>query len=1503
MFALPAEAAVTSCTPSGTVPTGQPGAGAAYNNCRVVTNSGGDQTLAVPAGNYVESRVWGAAGATGYWVNVSEFGNSGYGGYGGAGAFAKGGFVANGTTLYVVVGDGGRYFPNGASLTTPYGGGGTRNPTAGGAFYQSQGGGLSGIFYGASPFGGSYGSVNGSADPIIVAGGGGGADASSWGDSPGSGGGLTGLTGTTSGMNPGAGGTCVASVYTPAGGGSQSGGGSKGTGSAVLAGSNSTNGSKWYGGLGSASAAGTSGGGDSSGGGAGYYGGGGGSATNRCDDTAGGGGSSFLSAYILGGSGSFATAPWVQAPSSGGAPNAGDPYYGGAAAQPTVTANGSGGQGGNGRVVVQWNSPLVKMVKTTTPGSTGTNVFNFTHTGLTTTAGVAAGTTAISVVDAATVIGAQRMGTLNTSQSVAESTIPGSFFVTGMVCNDANTAITGNTNPVAQSGVADVTSISIPAAAMRNGADISCTFVNAQRTLTKAFATPSIVPGASTTLTFTLTNPANGAATTASFTDTLPSSLRIAAAPAIGGTCTNASTATAAAAGGTAITVTNAAVPAGTSSCTVTVAVTNLAGATNASCTTNPAAFTNTTTNVTGLSANFFNGVTAQCLMVAPAPTVKLAKTTTNGTGSNSFGYTLTGLGNTSDTVAVTGAATVASGTTQVGSVGTAVTMQESSVPTGWPTNPTGVSCLDANTAASGNVTTNLATLSGNTASLPATAMRGSAVITCTFTNTARPDMSVTKSDGVSSVMSGASTAYVVTVTNSGAVASTVALVDPVATGLNKTIVSCGAVPGVCTTPPSVAALQAGFTTPSIPAGGSYQLTVNATVTAAVGASVSNVATATVATSTGTSCAAAGGTFNAGTGACSATDTDVVAAAPTVTLAKNSVGGTGSFAFTLVGVSNTSDSITTVTSGATATSAANHTGTVGAASSATETAVAGYTTSTSCLDGNSAVTGNTVAISSTNTTATIPAANMRAGASYTCTFTNTASPSPRVQIVKTTVSGTGSNVFSFALGGLSQPGDSITVVGAGTASGAATITGTAATAVSIAETPPAGWPANPVSASCVDSQTATSGNPSGPLGTLSGNVLSIPAANMVNGAVFSCTFINAFGFSVTGRVFTDNGVGSGTPNDGVMNGSEAGMAGVSVRLTNCSGTVYAQGLTSGSGSYALIVPGSVAAGAPLCVEETNPGVRVSTGASVSTTALPSGFAVTVGGTSYTYARTGAPDRIAFAFNGAGHSGLNFGDVDANTFAADGVKTGLPGNTVVYAHTFTARTGGVVSFSIASSVATPALNGWNEKVLTDVGCTGTLQAGAAVLYPPAAPMTVVAGQQVCIVMQEFIPATAQNGYIDTVTVQAGFTFTNAAPALSASYQVTDVTTVSSAALDLKKEVRNVTQAGVFGINNQAKSGETLEYRITYTNNAAAPISTLAINDTTPAYSSFVSALAGSTPSTLTACMKTTPANPLPAATVTCPTAQATGGTGPLDWKFTGSLAPGGTGTVLFQVKVN
>ena len=180
-----------------------------------------------------------------------------------------------------------------------------------------------------------------------------------------------------------------------------------------------------------------------------------------------------------------------------------------------------------------------------------------------------------------------------------------------------------------------------------------------------------------------------------------------------------------------------------------------------------------------------------------------------------------------------------------------------------------------------------------------------------------------------------------------------------------------------------------------------------------------------------------------------------------------------------------------------------------------------------------------------------------------------------------------------------------------------------------------------------------------------------------------------------------------------------------------------------------------------------------------------------------------------------------------------------------------------------------------------------------------------GQQVCVIMQEFIPANALKGYIDTVTVQADFTFADANLALVASYPLTDVTKAGSGALDLKKEVRNVTQGIlIFGVNNQAKTGETLEYRLTYTNNGASPITNLSVSDVTPNYTTLISALDGTTPAGLTACLKNTPANPAPTnAAVACSAVQAVGSTGPVAYNFTGFLSPLDTGTVLFRVKVD
>jgi trimeric autotransporter adhesin len=410
----------------------------------------------------------------------------------------------------------------------------------------------------------------------------------------------------------------------------------------------------------------------------------------------------------------------------------------------------------------------------------------------------------------------------------------------------------------------------------------------------------------------------------------------------------------------------------------------------------------------------------------------------------------------------------------------------------------------------------------------------------------------------------------------------------------------------------------------------------------------------------------------------------------------------------------------------------------------------------------------------------------------------------------------------------------------------------------------------------------------------SGYTLTVPEAGQV-----MCTVTNGPVPSTTlaGTVFVDNGIGGGTANDGVRNGGETILAGVRMRLTDCAGTEYGRTVTDSAGQYTLDA-GAVPTGTLVCVEQTNLDTYISTRASFNNTVLPNGVAVS----GYTYTRPathpGSPDTIKFQWDGTARGGLDFGDVPDNLWVGNGEKTGLPGSTVSYAHTFTAGTSGTVAFSLAT--IDPQ---WAATIFADPGCTGSLQAGAARLYPPKTPaIAVAAGDVVCVVVQQFIPASARMDETYTATVRANFSYlVSGVPAVA--HSLDDVTTVSQTALSLKKEVRNVTTGGAFAVTNQAKPGHVLEYRITYTNNAPAAITDLVVSDTTPAYSTFVSSDVDNTPATLSACTKNTPANASPAAAVPCADAQPAGGTGALNWVFTGALGAGESGQVLFQVRVD
>ncbi|WP_374086965.1 SdrD B-like domain-containing protein [Methylomicrobium lacus] len=384
-----------------------------------------------------------------------------------------------------------------------------------------------------------------------------------------------------------------------------------------------------------------------------------------------------------------------------------------------------------------------------------------------------------------------------------------------------------------------------------------------------------------------------------------------------------------------------------------------------------------------------------------------------------------------------------------------------------------------------------------------------------------------------------------------------------------------------------------------------------------------------------------------------------------------------------------------------------------------------------------------------------------------------------------------------------------------------------------------------------------------------------------------CTYTNAkIEAVIAGSVFKDSGTGGGTANNAIQDGTEAGISGVTVRLTDCNGITYGTAATDGAGSYRFLASG-VPEGS-VCVEESNLSAYTSTGINVAGSTTPPGYTLVTA------------DKIGFSLaNGISHAGLNFGDVPANQFLTDGNQTGIAGSTLIYPHTFIAGTGGSVTFSLPGAVASPNIPGWSEVLYMDGDCDALLDdAEANSLLLPVA-LTVAEGQTLCLIQKEFIPAGADQGASNYVPVQALFAYVGSSLP-DAVYTRQDVTTVGSSALLLYKEVRNVSTptTPAWKTRNTAKPGEILEYRITYTNNGPDPITNLQINDATPAFTTFVSGLceiaAPATPASLGLCTLTLMPPPQRA--------------GALKWTFssTGSpsqLPPAGTGFVTFQVKVD
>jgi uncharacterized repeat protein (TIGR01451 family) len=360
------------------------------------------------------------------------------------------------------------------------------------------------------------------------------------------------------------------------------------------------------------------------------------------------------------------------------------------------------------------------------------------------------------------------------------------------------------------------------------------------------------------------------------------------------------------------------------------------------------------------------------------------------------------------------------------------------------------------------------------------------------------------------------------------------------------------------------------------------------------------------------------------------------------------------------------------------------------------------------------------------------------------------------------------------------------------------------------------------------------------------------------------------GSRFSGVVFADAGAGGGSANNGIRDGAEPGLSGVSVRATS-GATTLDSGVTAADGSYLLWLPASAS------------------GTVVITPSAPSGYLATGGSAGTSGGSYTRPSVSVTPVAGQSSTGVNFGLVPPNRLSPNGAQTAQAGNPVFYAHVFQAGSGGQVTFSLVNS-ATPAAPAWSQVLYRDSNCNGVLDPAEAVV---SAAVTATAGQSICLIVKQFVPTGAVQGAQNTTTLTAAFSYSGAAPVLAASQSVTDVTTIGQAgALVLGKLVTNLSPVTppppATSIN--ADPGHTLEYTLNAVNYGTQSLLTLIINDATPAFTTYVSA----------SCPSSLPAGIAACAVSTQP---AVGGQGALQWTFAGTLIPGAQLMVSYRVKVD
>lgn len=147
------------------------------------------------------------------------------------------------------------------------------------------------------------------------------------------------------------------------------------------------------------------------------------------------------------------------------------------------------------------------------------------------------------------------------------------------------------------------------------------------------------------------------------------------------------------------------------------------------------------------------------------APTVRIRKTTTGGTGT--FSFTQTNLRANPAPITTTSAGVAVAGPpVEVTAVDTAVTVLETAT-AGYALLNATAACSDANSAKTGQ-TARFGSIANGVLTIPAINVKDSAVIECDFTNARQVDLQITKSANPSTLRAGALVSYRLDAINNG---------------------------------------------------------------------------------------------------------------------------------------------------------------------------------------------------------------------------------------------------------------------------------------------------------------------------------------------------------------------------------------------------------------------------------------------------------------------------------------------------------------------------------------------------------------------------------------------------------------------------------------------------------------------------------------------------------------------------------------------------------------